>query len=175
MNLILIGFKNSGKSFFGKKLAEKLNLPFIDIDLEIERYASNQKSCRDLFFELGEKAFRILEQNMIAKFFKASGHIIAFGGGTKLSKRLLESFHRDTKVVFLSADKLMLKQRILSQKQLPAFFKAKDFEENFETLYKERLSDYEYFADKTIQTDGKQEELIIEELKQLYTQVKNHG
>ena len=64
-NLILIGFMGSGKSTVGKILAEKLEMKFLDTDLEIEK--EQGRSVQDIFSEKGEEYFRKLENEMSKK------------------------------------------------------------------------------------------------------------
>ena len=68
MKLILIGFMGVGKTSVGKKLAEKLNLKFIDTDYEIEILAN--KTIPDIFEQDGEGHFRKLESTILEKFIK---------------------------------------------------------------------------------------------------------
>ena len=59
MRLFIIGYKNSGKTTIGKKLANKLGLEFIDLDDVIEERES--KSIPELYLENGDEGFRFLE------------------------------------------------------------------------------------------------------------------
>ena len=63
MSLILEGFMGSGKSAVGKCLAERLGIPFIDTDSEIE--ARQGCSIPEIFKAFGEEAFRQMETAML--------------------------------------------------------------------------------------------------------------
>ncbi len=56
MKIFLIGMPGAGKSTLGKQLAEKMLLPFIDLDKQIER--DQQCTIPELFRERGEDYFR---------------------------------------------------------------------------------------------------------------------
>ena len=70
MNVILIGFKASGKTTLGKALARLLNRPFIDTDRLLEqRYqekTGTRQSFRQIFSLLGDEGFRALESEVLA-------------------------------------------------------------------------------------------------------------
>ena len=78
--IILVGFMGSGKTNFGKKLANKLNLSFIDSDLEIE--LNENRSINQIFEEDGEESFRKLEQVFIQNLIQSEdSFILSTGGG----------------------------------------------------------------------------------------------
>ncbi len=77
--VILVGFMGCGKSTLGKKLAKKLNIPFIDSDTEIESHF--QKSIGELFAEYGESHFRELEREYIEALDLREDFVLATGGG----------------------------------------------------------------------------------------------
>lgn len=78
-NIILIGMPGSGKSTIGAQLAKKLGRQFIDADQEIVRLAG--KSIPDIFAQDGQAHFRALETRVLQELGKASGLVIATGGG----------------------------------------------------------------------------------------------
>ena len=78
-NLILIGMPGCGKSTIGRKLAKRLGLEFIDLDLMIEK--SSGKRISDIFKETGEKGFRQLESEAFRKSVRTENRVIATGGG----------------------------------------------------------------------------------------------
>ncbi len=69
----------SGKSTLGKKLANRLNVPFIDSDTEIERI--HQKSVGELFGEVGESGFREMEDEFLQSLKNEDSFVMATGGG----------------------------------------------------------------------------------------------
>lgn len=79
-HLFLIGFMGSGKTYWGKRLAEALSLPFIDLDHLIE--AGEGQSIAELFARAGEEAFRIMERRYLRSLAESPPGIVATGGGT---------------------------------------------------------------------------------------------
>ena len=84
----LLGLRCSGKTSVGRRLAEKLGLPFIDLDLELARdFALIRKldaklTAGEILSEHGEHQFRDAEQNTLARVLaSAQSCVIATGGG----------------------------------------------------------------------------------------------
>ncbi|MHC8949215.1 shikimate kinase [Sphingobacterium hungaricum] len=77
--IFLIGFMGSGKTTWGKKLAKKMDLPFVDLDhVFVEEYKMDIPS----YFKLhGEEQFRIAEQQILKKQANTDA-VISTGGGT---------------------------------------------------------------------------------------------
>ena len=83
---LLTGFMASGKTYLGRKAADKLDFDFVDLDEEIEK----QESCsiHDIFKEKGEDYFRALETKVFSNliYSRETLSIIAAGGGFPLKK-----------------------------------------------------------------------------------------
>lgn len=77
--VILVGFMGCGKSSLGKKLANRLNIPFLDSDEQIEKIS--QKSIGEIFGTLGESRFREIEKDYILSFEANNEFVLATGGG----------------------------------------------------------------------------------------------
>ena len=60
MNIALIGFRGTGKTTIGKRLAKRLQMKFMDLDVEIAKRAG--KAIPQIFDEIGEKGFREMEK-----------------------------------------------------------------------------------------------------------------
>ncbi len=78
-NIVLTGFMASGKTSVGKRLAQRLGLPFIDTDEEIRRGAGVE--ITEIFSTLGEAHFRNLEAEVCADHAGCGPKVIAVGGG----------------------------------------------------------------------------------------------
>ena len=101
MNLVLIGYRATGKTTLAQLLAERLGWDWIDADVEIERRAG--KSIARIFAEDGEPAFRDLEAEVILHLCQRQRLVLAAGGGAPLrleSRRAMRTFG---KVVWLRA------------------------------------------------------------------------
>src|SRR5579859_3675326 len=82
MSILLIGYRGSGKTTIGKRLADRLWQPFVDTDDLIVKKAG--KNIRQIFEEQGEDAFRDLEEQVMKEVVGLSEHVISLGGGSVL-------------------------------------------------------------------------------------------
>lgn len=80
MHLFLTGFMGAGKSTVGRLLAERLGLPFVDLDTELELRAG--LSVSEIFYRSGEPGFRALEAEALRQVVDAPDRVVATGGGT---------------------------------------------------------------------------------------------
>ena len=81
MKIVLLGYMGSGKTTVGKRLAEKLGLPFIDLDDYIEENLNS--SIAEIFAETGEIFFRREEHRLLKEIFERyTDFVLALGGGT---------------------------------------------------------------------------------------------
>ena len=85
-NLVFLGMMGSGKSSIGLIVSKKLNLNFIDIDIEIEKIEGVKIS--KIFEKKGEAYFREIEEKITLKFLKSKNNIISLGGGAFLNKNI---------------------------------------------------------------------------------------
>lgn len=79
MRYFVIGFKNSGKTTFGRELAQHLGIGFIDLDEYIE--SSEGKSIPEIYMRLGEEGFRRLEWKALKQIVNHDNLVISTGGG----------------------------------------------------------------------------------------------
>lgn len=82
-HLFLIGMAGSGKSSLGKRVANNLQLPYIDTDRRITELT--HMSVPEIFLEKGEKAFRNAETNLLAMLIDERPAIVSTGGGCVLN------------------------------------------------------------------------------------------
>jgi len=142
-NIILIGFKRSGKTNFGKHLAVKLQRPFIDTDDLISH------DCRQFYKDIGEESFRLIEKKTIFALTSIQKSVIATGGGTILDADNVSMLKKMGKLIYIYVPKKELKNRFL-KKPIPAFLDLKDPEESFEKMYEIRSPIFEKVADKIV-------------------------
>lgn len=108
MKIILIGFMCSGKTTVGRLLAQRLGVPFVDLDREAEREVG---PLLQFIQREGESAFRELETSVLHAFLDGDGTVIATGGGTPCEGDNLQRMKAAGTVVWLDVplDLLMLR------------------------------------------------------------------
>lgn len=114
-NIVLVGMPGSGKTVIGKKLAEKLDMRFLDTDTLIEEKADNKK-VMDIIKNDGQKVFRVLEKNQIKSLEFTKGAIISTGGGSVEDEENRKILRKNSIVFYIERDisKLETKNRPLS-------------------------------------------------------------
>ena len=111
MKIFVIGYMASGKTTFGRALADKLNISFIDLDEYIEENAG--KTISEIFAETGEESFRKLEKEMIESIVnKDEDLIVACGGGTPCFHNNMELLNKTGLTVFLETSIPVLISRL---------------------------------------------------------------
>ena len=81
-NLYLTGYRGTGKSTVGRRLAERLHTQCIDLDDVVEAVAG--KSIREIFEQEGEESFRDFESSALIEVSGQDGVVISLGGGAIL-------------------------------------------------------------------------------------------
>lgn len=113
--ILLLGYMGSGKSVVGQSLSQKLAIPFLDLDREIEKQEG--KSIRDIFEAKGEIYFRKVEHTLFIKLLQSdSGFVLALGGGTPCyANNHLQLKRPDSVSVYLKASIQTLSDRLESE------------------------------------------------------------
>jgi shikimate kinase len=116
MSVILIGYRGSGKTTIGRKLADRLWQKFVDSDELI--VAAAGKSIREIFESAGEDHFRDLETQAVRQACGLKDHVISLGGGAILrEENRLVVKNSGLKRIYLRCDPQILLQRIQSDPQ----------------------------------------------------------
>lgn len=80
MRIYLVGFMGVGKTTVGRLLAERLRVPFVDLDEQIER--EQGRTIRSIFDSSGEPYFRSCEREALARTVATPDAVVSTGGGT---------------------------------------------------------------------------------------------
>ena len=121
--IVLVGLMGVGKSTVGKRLAHRLDLPFVDADHEIEEAAG--LTISEIFERYGEAHFRDGERRVIARLIDGSPKIIATGGGAFMQAETRDLILTRALAVWLDADIAVLADRVGRRDSRP-LLKGKD-------------------------------------------------
>ena len=109
MNIVLIGYRGSGKSTVGKRLASRMQRRFVDTDDLIE---SKEGQISDIVKSHGWNYFRAMERRMIEEISKEDNLIIALGGGAVLDSDNIANVERNSLIIWLKAAREVLRKRM---------------------------------------------------------------
>lgn len=147
-NIVLCGFMGCGKTSVGKRVAKLLNRQFCDLDLYIEEKAG--MTVTEIFAKEGEAGFRARETQAAEEVASQRGMVIASGGGTVLSQRNVDAFHKHgAKILFLDVPVAALQERLKNDKRRP-LLQVPDRRKVIAELYEKRVPLYQAAADITI-------------------------
>jgi shikimate kinase len=110
MNIVLIGYRCSGKTAVGKLLAGELAKNLVDTDTLIEEEAGC--SVETIISGKGWNYFRELEKRLVADISKKNNLIIATGGGIVTDEENVKNLKRNGWIVWLEGNPDVLKQRM---------------------------------------------------------------
>jgi shikimate kinase len=108
--IVLIGLMGVGKSTIGRRLAQRLHLPFVDSDHEIEAAAG--LTIAEMFERYGEAQFRDGERRVIARLIDGRPKVIATGGGAFIQEATRALILERATAVWLDADVAVLAERV---------------------------------------------------------------
>jgi shikimate kinase len=147
-SIVLIGLMGAGKTTVGRRLANRLKLPFVDADHEIEQAAG--KTIPEIFEEHGEQYFRDGERRVIDRLMHEDTKVIATGGGAYMNADTRAAIAQAGISVWLKADFDLLMKRVRKRSNRP-LLQTDDPEAVMRKLIAERYPVYEQ-ADVTVQS-----------------------
>ena len=115
--LVLVGLMGAGKTSVGRRLAEKLEIPFVDADHEIEVAAG--KTIPEIFADHGEDYFREGERRVIARLLENGQQVLATGGGAFMNAETREKIKTSSVSLWLKADLDVLLKRVAKRNDRP--------------------------------------------------------
>jgi shikimate kinase len=159
-SVVLVGMMGAGKSSIGRRLAMRLNIPFVDADAEIEKAAG--MSIPDIFATRGESDFRAGEARVIARLLDSGPQVLATGGGAFMNADTRAAIGAKGVSVWLSADFDTLMRRIKRRQDRPLLH-TDDPAATLQKLIDSRYPVYG-LADFTVQSREVPHEKIVDEI-----------
>jgi shikimate kinase len=158
--VVLVGMMGAGKSSVGRRLAGRLDLPFVDADTEIEKAAG--MSIPEIFSSHGEPYFRAGEARVIVRLLEGGPQVLATGGGAFMNAETRAAIRANGLSVWLRATLDVLNRRIKRRTDRP-LLKDSDPTETLRRLIEERYPVYAQ-ADLTVESREVPHETIVDEI-----------
>lgn len=160
-NIVLIGFMGSGKSTISRALSKVFAMEVIEMDQVIAEREG--MSISEIFEVHGEEYFRNLETELLRELQNRKGVVISCGGGVPMRDENVVEMKKNGKVVLLTASAETILDRVKNNHDRPLLENNKTVT-FISDLMTKRRDKYEAAADIIIQTDGKSEFEICEEI-----------
>lgn len=159
-SIVLVGLMGAGKTTVGRRLANRLDLPFVDADTEIEKAAGS--SIADIFKEFGEAHFRDGEQRVIHRLLGEGPQILATGGGAFMNAATRKATQENGVSIWLKADLDVLMKRVSRRSHRP-LLQNDDPEAVMKRLIDER---YPIYATADLSIDSKEgpHDAVVDEI-----------
>lgn len=145
MKIFLIGLPGSGKTTLAKDLAAKLKLPYVDLDVEIEK--AEMKTIPQIFKDRKEPYFRKIEAQLLKSLCQSdSSFVMATGGGVPCFFENMATMNQSGTTIFLDVPTVEIARRIvLSKGEERPLLKSNGIDglkDQIEFLRSQRLSFY---------------------------------
>ena len=165
--IFLIGFMGCGKSKLGKALANKLEVPFLDLDTLVETI--NQQSIPQLFENLGEEGFRLKEKEALQQSAMDNNAIVATGGGAPCYFDNMNWMNKNGITVFIDTPVKVLADRLINARVERPLVKGKSIPELIEFIEAKLIERRPFYEQAQVIIKGVDlnAEQLIDAIKQL--------
>ena len=148
--IVMVGMMGAGKTAVGRALANRLGVPFLDSDAEIETAAN--RTVPEIFARDGEAFFRRKESQVIARLLDEARGVLSTGGGAFLAEANRRLISERGVSVWLNADPDVLWNRVRHKDTRP-LLRTSDPRATLQALYEARVPLYAQ-ADLAVRSDG---------------------
>jgi shikimate kinase len=162
MNIVLIGYRGTGKSTVGRLLAARWGREFVSTDTEIVKRA--HRTIPEIVAQEGWEYFRDLESDICKELAVRDQLVIDTGGGAILRAQNVEALKKTGTVFWLTASVETIAKRIGGDNQRPSLTGTKSFVDEIQDVLRERTPKYQAVADHVIATDDRSINQLVETL-----------
>jgi shikimate kinase len=165
MKIFLIGYRCTGKTVVGKRIAERLGIPFYDTDELIQRHTG--KTIKELVDEKGWDGFRAQERAIIKQLLSSADAIIAAGGGAIMDPHNRKALKHHGLFVWLTADVRTIVERMKTDQASDATrppLSSDGLEQETAAILEARKAIYQELADCVCDTSGKEIDAVVDEV-----------
>ncbi len=162
MNIVLIGYRGTGKSTVGKLLGARLGRALVSTDAEIVTRA--KRTIPEIVAQEGWEYFRDLESDICRELASRDHLVIDTGGGAILRAQNVEALKKTGTLFWLTASVETIVKRIGGDNQRPSLTGTKSFIDEVHDVLRERTPKYQAAADHVIVTDNRSVDQLAETL-----------
>jgi shikimate kinase len=160
MNIVLIGYRGTGKSTIGRLLAVRLGRELVSTDAEIVERA--QRTIPEIVAQEGWEYFRNLESDICRELGVRDRLMVDTGGGAILREQNVEALKKNGVLFWLTASVETIVKRIGRDNQRPSLTGTKSFVDEIQDVLQERMPKYQAAADHIIATDDRSIDQVVE-------------
>lgn len=162
MNIVLIGYRGTGKSVVGRILADRLGRDYVGMDDNIVKRAGTP--IPQIVERFGWSRFRDIETEEVLALSGKDRLIIDTGGGVIERPQNIPALKENGVIFWLKASVDTIVRRIRSGDQRPALTEGKTFTEEVAQVLEERMPRYTRAAQYEIDTDDLTPEQVAQEI-----------
>jgi shikimate kinase len=157
----------AGKSTIGKRLANKLNYSFVDLDTVIK--ISESASIEEIFQSKGEEYFRQVESKALRNFTNDENIILSTGGGTPCFHDNMEWMNRMGVTVYIEVKPEIIHYRLLQSKTKRPLIEGKTSDELLNYIAQQLKIREQYYREASIIIDGESLKLnaLVDKLEEI--------
>jgi len=176
MNIVLIGYRCTGKSTVGKLLSKRLKWKFLDTDDLIENKTG--LSIEDIVIGKGWEEFRKIEKQIVKQVYKLDKYVISTGGGVILDRENVNRLKKNGWVIWLKASPETIRNRMLKDQEagfIRPSLRGDDPIEEIRDILKKRAPFYKEAADFIVKTDFLTQEEVCNVILDEFLRKKDAG
>jgi shikimate kinase len=166
MNIVLIGYRGTGKSVVGNLVAERLQMKCIAMDARIIEKAG--MSIPDIVKNQDWAKFRDIESEVARELAKLDNIIIDTGGGVIERPENIETLQANSRIIWLKASVDAIVSRIQEGTQRPSLTGGKSFTEEVAEVLERRTPKYKSAAQYDIDTDHLTPEQVADRVIEIW-------
>jgi shikimate kinase len=166
MNIVLIGYRGTGKTVVGELLSAQLDMALMDMDAQIVEKAG--MPIPEIVKKSGWPGFRDIESEIARKLADLDNIIIDTGGGVIERPENIEALKSNSRIFWLQASVDTIVSRIREGTQRPALTAGKTFTQEVAEVLEQRIPKYKSAAQYEIDTDPLTPEQVAEKIIQIW-------
>ncbi len=173
MNIVLIGYRGTGKSAVGEILSAILGMRCISMDAEIVKRAG--MSIPKIVEKYGWQKFRDLESEQALELSRADNIVIDTGGGVIETPENIEALKTNSCIFWLKASADEIVSRIQGDTERPSLTPGKTFIQEVREVLELRMPKYKSAAQYEIDTDGLSPEQVADMIVKIWNELSKQG